>query len=214
MVDCSSLKQSPCFQKTNFWQITEVIPLWFFSIRQEMGMAAPLSGAWQLHKKQMGPDRLFPGDGVSEAGSRDAWTTVGKAPAFKLGESRTLLTGGSILSQATKCPVCYVTVSKIVLWMMKYLARVTFDLGNMSCLYLVLTRTMGFFCFVSLCPSLNLQPLSCKRATSQIISYLFTLRRPLSFPHKGLEAPTFRISYKSFKTEKKLFSENTWNLNS
>lgn len=72
MVDCSSLKQSPCFQKTNFWQIAEVILLWFSSIRQEMGMVDPLSGGWQLHKKnQMGPDRLFPRDGVSEAGSRD-----------------------------------------------------------------------------------------------------------------------------------------------
>lgn len=52
MVDCSSLKQSPCIQKTNFWQITEVIPLWVSSIRQEMGMENPLSGGWQLHKKK------------------------------------------------------------------------------------------------------------------------------------------------------------------
>jgi len=51
MVDCSSLKQSPCFQKTNLWQIAKVIPLWFSSIRQEMGMEDPLSGGWQLHKK-------------------------------------------------------------------------------------------------------------------------------------------------------------------
>lgn len=51
MVDCSSLKQSPCFQKTNFWQIAEVIPLWFSSIRQEIGMVDPLSGGRQLHKK-------------------------------------------------------------------------------------------------------------------------------------------------------------------
>lgn len=54
MVDCSSLKQSPCFQKSNFWQIAEVIPLWFSSIRREMGIEDPLSGGWQLHKKTDG----------------------------------------------------------------------------------------------------------------------------------------------------------------
>lgn len=39
--------------------------------------------------------------------------TMGKIPAFKLDKSGTFLTEGSIPSQATDCPVCYVTVLSV-----------------------------------------------------------------------------------------------------
>lgn len=158
----------------------------------------------------MGPDRLFPGDGVSEAGSRDAWTTMGKAPAFKLGESRTFLTEGSILSQATNCPLCYVTVLSVKGCIKNC---EIFDWSNVWPVQHKLSL-LGFdkhylFCFVNLCPSLNPQPPSCKRPTSQTTSYLLTLFHP-----QGTQStPLFLIFYKSFKTKKKLFSENAWNLN-
>lgn len=159
MVDCSSLKQSLCFQKTNFWQIAEVIPLWFSSIRQEMGMGDPLSGGWQLHKEtQMGPDRLFPRDGVSEAGRGMPEPLWGKLLLLNWVNQGLFWQEAAPFHRLPTVPfVMWQSYqSKVVLWIENYLVRVMFGLCNTSCLYLILTRTICFALSVGVPPSVSI----------------------------------------------------------
>ncbi|KAI1240975.1 hypothetical protein IHE44_0009431 [Lamprotornis superbus] len=99
----NSLKLAAALEKNSVTHLNKSQQAWKKASDRRLEWWTLSQGAGSFTKKQMGPDRLFPRDGVSEAG------TVGKA-AFKLGESRTLLTGDSIRSQATNCPLCYVTV--------------------------------------------------------------------------------------------------------
>lgn len=146
MVDCSSLKQIPCFQKSNFWQIAEVIPLWFSSIRQEMGMVDPLSRGWQLHKKNRWDltgyfqemESLKQEAGMPERLWRKLllkWVNQGLfwQEAASIHRLPTVL---FVMWQSYQ--------SKVVLWTVNYLVRVVFDLCNTSCLYMILMKTICF----------------------------------------------------------------------
>lgn len=158
MVDCSSLKQSPCFQKTNFWQIAEVIPLWFSSIRQEIGMVDPLSGGRQLHKKKNRWD-LTGYFQEMESLKQEAemlerlW---GKQLLNWVNQGLFWQEAASVHRLPTVLFVMWQSSqSKVVLWTADDLVRVMFDLCNTSCLSMILTRTICFALSVGVPPSVS-----------------------------------------------------------
>lgn len=211
MVDGSSLKQRPCFQETNFWQIAEAIPLCFSSVRQEMGMVDPLSGGWQLHKKT---------DGTWQAISR-RWSLWSRKQGClnDYGESSCFWTGWIKYSfdrrqhpftdYQLSCLLCDSLISQRLYYELWNISLM-FDLCNTHCLYLVLTRTICFALSVCALP---------------LICSLHHVKDPPHRSHHNSSPcamiqvsttkwaiPLFAVSYKSFKITKKLFSENTWNL--
>lgn len=123
--------------------------LWFPSIRQQRGMVNPLSGGWQLHKENRCDLTGYFQETKSlkwEAGMPEwlwgkflllNWINQGLfwQKAASLHRLQTVL---FVMWQSYQ--------SKVILWILKYLARVMFDLCNSSCLYLFWQEPFVLLC--------------------------------------------------------------------